>query len=134
MKIYEYDTVIKKHPNLNSTYVNFPFDVEKEFGSQVAHIVEGVSKLTHLEFNSSSQKQAKNFQKLVFAMSKDMRVMIIKLADRLHNMRTIDSMSDEKKIQNIIWQFVVKINMVLVNLVILFKNKLIKLISKYSFH
>jgi len=74
-------------------------DVEKEFGSQVAHIVEGVSKLTHLEFNSNSQKQAKNFQKLVFAMSKDMRVMIIKLADRLHNMRTIDSMSDEKKIQ-----------------------------------
>ena len=74
-------------------------DVEKEFGSQVAHIVEGVSKLTHLEFNSSSQKQAKNFQKLVFAMSKDMRVMIIKLADRLHNMRTIGSMSDEKKIQ-----------------------------------
>lgn len=74
-------------------------DVEKEFGSQVAHIVEGVSKLTHLEFNSSSQKQAKNFQKLVFAMSKDMRVMIIKLADRLHNMRTIESMSDEKQIQ-----------------------------------
>ena len=74
-------------------------DVEKEFGSQVAHIVEGVSKLTHLEFNSSSQKQAKNFQKLVFAMSKDMRVMIIKLADRLHNMRTIDSMSNEKQIQ-----------------------------------
>jgi len=74
-------------------------DVEKEFGSQVAHIVEGVSKLTHLEFNSSSQKQAKNFQKLVFAMSKDMRVMVIKLADRLHNMRTIDSMSDEKQIQ-----------------------------------
>ena len=73
--------------------------VKKEFGAQVAHIVEGVSKLTHLEFNSSSQKQAKNFQKLVFAMSKDMRVMIIKLADRLHNMRTIDSMSDEKKIQ-----------------------------------
>jgi len=74
-------------------------DVKKKFGSQVAHIVEGVSKLTNLEFNSSSQKQAKNFQKLVFAMSKDMRVMIIKLADRLHNMRTIDSMSDEKKIQ-----------------------------------
>ena len=74
-------------------------DVEKEFGSQVAHIVEGVSKLTHLEFNSSSQKQAKNFQKLVFAMSKDMRVMVIKLADRLHNMRTIDSMSAEKQIQ-----------------------------------
>ena len=74
-------------------------EVEQEFGSQVAHIVEGVSKLTNLEFTSSSQKQAKNFQKLVFAMSKDMRVMVIKLADRLHNMRTLDSMSDEKKIQ-----------------------------------
>jgi len=74
-------------------------EVEKQFGSQVAHIVEGVSKLTNLEFTSISQKQAKNFQKLVFAMSKDMRVMIIKLADRLHNMRTLESMSDEKKIQ-----------------------------------
>jgi len=74
-------------------------EVEQEFGSQVAHIVEGVSKLTNLEFTSSSQKQAKNFQKLVFAMSKDMRVMVIKLADRLHNMRTLESMSDEKKIQ-----------------------------------
>jgi len=74
-------------------------EVEKQFGTQVAHIVEGVSKLTNLEFTSISQKQAKNFQKLVFAMSKDMRVMIIKLADRLHNMRTLESMSDEKKIQ-----------------------------------
>ncbi|MFP6854878.1 MAG: HD domain-containing protein, partial [Opitutales bacterium] len=56
-----------------------------EFGEQIAHIVEGVSNLTNLEFNSKSYKQAKNFQKLFFAMSKDMRVMIIKLADRLHN-------------------------------------------------
>jgi guanosine-3',5'-bis(diphosphate) 3'-pyrophosphohydrolase len=74
-------------------------DVQVQFGEQVAHIVEGVSKLTSLEFTSSSQKQAENFQKLILAMSKDMRVMIIKLADRLHNMRTLDSMSDEKKIQ-----------------------------------
>ncbi|WP_416650740.1 RelA/SpoT family protein [Candidatus Pseudothioglobus sp. Uisw_086] len=74
-------------------------DVQVQFGEQVAHIVEGVSKLTSLEFTSSSQKQAENFQKLILAMSKDMRVMVIKLADRLHNMRTLDSMSDEKKIQ-----------------------------------
>ena len=74
-------------------------DVQAQFGDQVAHIVEGVSKLTSLEFTSSSQKQAQNFQKLILAMSKDMRVMVIKLADRLHNMRTLDSMSDEKKIQ-----------------------------------
>ena len=74
-------------------------DVQAQFGDQVAHIVEGVSKLTSLEFTSSSQKQAQNFQKLILAMSKDMRVIVIKLADRLHNMRTLDSMSDEKKIQ-----------------------------------
>jgi GTP diphosphokinase / guanosine-3',5'-bis(diphosphate) 3'-diphosphatase len=74
-------------------------DVKSEFGEEVAHIVEGVSKLTSLEFTSSSQKQAQNFQKLILAMSKDMRVMIIKLADRLHNMRTIGSMSEEKRIQ-----------------------------------
>ena len=74
-------------------------DVKAQFGEQVAHIVEGVSKLTNLEFTSVSQKQAENFQKLILAMSKDMRVMIIKLADRLHNMRTLDSMSNEKKKQ-----------------------------------
>jgi len=74
-------------------------DVQDQFGQEVAHIVEGVSKLTSLEFTSSSQKQAENFQKLILAMSKDMRVMVIKLADRLHNMRTLDSMSHEKKIQ-----------------------------------
>jgi guanosine-3',5'-bis(diphosphate) 3'-pyrophosphohydrolase len=74
-------------------------DIQAQFGDQVAHIVEGVSKLTNLEFTSSSQKQAQNFQKLILAMSKDMRVMVIKLADRLHNMRTLDSMSEEKKLQ-----------------------------------
>ena len=74
-------------------------DVNNEFGEQIAHIVEGVSKLTSLEFTSTSQKQARNFQKLILAMSRDMRVMLIKLADRLHNMRTIDSMSKEKRIQ-----------------------------------
>ena len=73
-------------------------EISEAFGNQVAHIVEGVSKLTNLEFTSSSQKQASNFQKLFFAMSKDMRVMVIKLADRLHNMRTIDSMEPEKQI------------------------------------
>ena len=74
-------------------------DISETFGEQVAHIVEGVSNLTNLEFTSSSQKQASNFQKLFFAMSKDMRVMVIKLADRLHNMRTIDSVSPEKRMQ-----------------------------------
>jgi len=74
-------------------------DISMEFGEQIAHIVEGVSNLTNLEFNSGSHKQAKNFQKLFFAMSKDMRVMIIKLADRLHNMRTLGAMKREKQIK-----------------------------------
>ena len=69
-------------------------DVRDQFGEQVAHIVEGVSKLTNLEFTSSSQKQAQNFQKLILAMSKDMRVMIIKLADRLHNMLSLIHISE----------------------------------------
>jgi GTP pyrophosphokinase len=74
-------------------------NISQEFGEEIAHIVEGVSNLTNLEFNSGSLKQAKNFQKLFFAMSKDMRVMIIKLADRLHNMRTLGAMKHEKQIQ-----------------------------------
>jgi len=74
-------------------------DIAAEFGEQIAHIVEGVSNLTNLEFNSGSHKQAKNFQKLFFAMSKDMRVMIIKLADRLHNMRTLGAMKREKQMK-----------------------------------
>jgi len=73
-------------------------DIAKEFGEEIAHIVEGVSNLTNLEFNSSSHKQAKNFQKMFFAMSKDMRVMVIKLADRLHNMRTLGAMKREKQL------------------------------------
>jgi GTP pyrophosphokinase len=74
-------------------------EISETFGEQIAHIVEGVSKLTNLEFTSNSQQQASNFQKLFFAMSKDMRVMVIKLADRLHNMRTIDSVSPERQVQ-----------------------------------
>lgn len=73
-------------------------DIANDFGEEVAHIVEGVSNLTNLEFNSSSHKQAKNFQKLFFAMSKDMRVMVIKLADRLHNMRTLGAMKRKKQL------------------------------------
>lgn len=74
-------------------------DISVEFGEQIAHIVEGVSNLTNLEFHSGSHQQAKNFQKLFFAMSKDMRVMLIKLADRLHNMRTLGAMKREKQIK-----------------------------------
>ncbi len=65
--------------------------VQKRFGAEVAGLVDGVTKLTRLELQSDRTKQAENFRKLVLAMSKDIRVLIVKLADRLHNMRTISA-------------------------------------------
>lgn len=68
-----------------------------EFGETVANLVDGVSKLTHMEFSSHEEKQAKNFEKMAIAMSKDIRVIIVKLADRLHNMRTLGPLKAEKR-------------------------------------
>ncbi|MDE1882947.1 MAG: bifunctional (p)ppGpp synthetase/guanosine-3',5'-bis(diphosphate) 3'-pyrophosphohydrolase [Rhodospirillales bacterium] len=67
--------------------------VQKRFGNEVASLVDGVTKLTRLELQSDRTKQAENFRKLVLAMSKDIRVLIVKLADRLHNMRTLGAVS-----------------------------------------
>ncbi|SMN11437.1 GTP pyrophosphokinase / Guanosine-3',5'-bis(diphosphate) 3'-pyrophosphohydrolase [uncultured Candidatus Thioglobus sp.] len=74
-------------------------NIVDEFGEEVAHIVQGVSKLTGLEFHSNLEKQAQNFRKLLLAMSTDMRVIMIKLADRLHNMRTLQSVNREKQLR-----------------------------------
>ena len=72
-------------------------EIAKLFGADVAELVDGVTKLTNLELSSREAKQAENFRKLLMAMSKDLRVILVKLADRLHNMRTIRHMLPEKQ-------------------------------------
>ncbi|MGB1209235.1 MAG: HD domain-containing protein, partial [Paracoccaceae bacterium] len=74
-------------------------EVAGMFGADIAKLVDGVTKLTNLQISKSETKQAENFRKLFMAMSKDMRVILVKLADRLHNMRTIRAMRPDKQHQ-----------------------------------
>jgi GTP pyrophosphokinase len=76
------------HDTVEDTGLGLP-ELGKRFGSEVAGLVDGVTKLTRLELQSDRTKQAENFRKLVLAMSRDIRVLLVKLADRLHNMRTL---------------------------------------------
>jgi len=89
----DYQTIMAAllHDVLEDTSVS-KSDMEAEFGSVVTNLVDGVSKLTQIEFISQAHAQAENFRKMVLAMAKDIRVIIVKLADRLHNMRTLGSL------------------------------------------
>jgi GTP pyrophosphokinase len=83
------------HDVVEDTEVALP-DVEKQFGREVASLVEGVTKLSGLSFDSREATQAENFRKMLLSMSRDLRVIFIKLADRLHNMRTIEFLKLER--------------------------------------
>jgi len=71
--------------------------IEREFGQDVANLVDGVSKLTNIKFKNKIEQQAENIQKVLLAMAKDIRVIMIKLADRLHNMRTLGALRPDKR-------------------------------------
>jgi GTP pyrophosphokinase len=74
-------------------------DLRTEFGEEITALVEGVTKLTRIRFQSREQAQAENYRKMIVAMAQDIRVILIKLADRLHNMRTIEYLGKQKQIQ-----------------------------------
>ncbi|WGL59230.1 bifunctional (p)ppGpp synthetase/guanosine-3',5'-bis(diphosphate) 3'-pyrophosphohydrolase [Pigmentibacter sp. JX0631] len=84
------------HDVVEDTHVSVE-EVSKEFGEQVAALVEGLTKLAKVQFRSSQEKMAENFRKMIVAMSRDIRVIIVKLADRTHNMRTLRALSLEKR-------------------------------------
>lgn len=84
------------HDVIEDTDISYE-EMGKEFGYEIADLVEGVTKLKKIEYKTKQENQAENLRKMVLAMSKDIRVIIVKLADRLHNMRTLEYMTDKKK-------------------------------------
>src|ERR1700693_5871495 len=84
------------HDSVEDTSVTV-VDIRKEFGEQVAHIVEGVTKISQIDFHSREEQQAENLRKMMLAMVDDIRVVLIKLADRLHNMRTLDTLPEDRR-------------------------------------
>ena len=74
-----------------------PEEIEEKFGSDVLNLVQGVTKLSKLQFKSKEERQAENFRRMFIAMANDVRIIFLKLADRLHNMRTLNYMSVQKQ-------------------------------------
>src|SRR5215831_17833543 len=84
------------HDSVEDTSVTVT-DIQHEFGEQVAHIVEGVTKISKIDFATREEQQAENLRKMMLAMVDDIRVVLIKLADRLHNMRTLEHLQPERQ-------------------------------------
>jgi GTP pyrophosphokinase len=86
------------HDSVEDTSITIE-EIEREFGQQVAHIVEGVTKISKIDLASREERQAENVRKMVLAMVDDIRVVLIKLADRLHNLRTLEHLAAERQQQ-----------------------------------
>jgi len=86
------------HDSIEDTDVTVD-DIRNEFGEQIAHIVEGVTKISKIEFASHEEQQAESVRKMVLAMVDDIRVVMIKLADRLHNMRTLEHLAPDRQVK-----------------------------------
>ena len=88
------------HDTIEDTHATYQ-TIKSEFGQEVADLVEGVTKISVYENQATSNSKAENFRKLILATSKDIRVLLVKIADRLHNMRTINSINNIEKRQRI---------------------------------
>jgi GTP diphosphokinase / guanosine-3',5'-bis(diphosphate) 3'-diphosphatase len=84
------------HDTIEDTHATLE-QIEKEFGKDIAELVDGVTKLSQITFKTSEEKQAENFRKMILAMAKDIRVILVKLSDRLNNMRTLEHMPAHKQ-------------------------------------
>lgn len=103
-------TLIKLHMDMDTLIAGFlhdvvedcdvtPEQIEKEFGKEVAQIVVGLTKISKIKFKTKEESQAENFRKMVVAMAQDLRVIIVKLSDRMHNMRTLQYVNEDKQKQ-----------------------------------
>jgi len=84
------------HDTVEDTYATEE-ELTEQFGKEISHLVSGLTKMAKMEFQSREERQAENFRKMLIAMSQDIRVLLIKLADRLHNMRTLEYMSEDAR-------------------------------------